>query len=158
MHHHLGMHVVDPKILLAAVTQGAHSIFGALLGLVFGHAALGRQAVEMHQDAMRRLHRLANAVLALAQEHGPLRRHEHADQHRHGGHGKPHQHHQTPRHAEFEQKVHGQPPEPKGTGQLRNQPTTHALPPNGMTSHRSTLRFLMHLGNTRHIVVRIRTL
>jgi hypothetical protein len=99
------MHVVDPKILLAAVTQGAHSIFGALLGLVFGHAALGRQAVEMHQDAMRRLHRLANAVLALAQEHGPLRRHEHADQHRHGGHGNPHQHHQAPRHAEFEQIV-----------------------------------------------------
>ena len=101
MHHHAGMHVIDPDVFIAAVAQRLHGRCCALPGFFVGHGALGAQRVEMHGNAMSHLDHLAHTGLSLFKyqlafgNQEPGRHHPHAkkgEQHQKGefscnGHG-----------------------------------------------------------------------
>jgi hypothetical protein len=75
MHHHFGMHVVDPVVVVAAVAKRRYPRHRALLGFCLGNAALLYRGVLFLDDAERELAEMLQLdLLLLMQARGQLAR------------------------------------------------------------------------------------
>ncbi len=69
MHHHARVHVVDPEVFAAAVTQLGDGLQRAALCLFLADCALDGLVVVVGQDAVGDFHGLAYGTLTLLGQH-----------------------------------------------------------------------------------------